>query len=123
SYTIAAGNFGWLNVIMAHCDQYLDNHPDAEAGQILLDLSQSVPRFKDSLIDISQLDYIDSSSVHQPLLKKALLRQLPVPKQDYTEQEQQVLLSAKNLQGIPLFKEFIAIPLTKSDLGFYLVSN
>ncbi|WGG46472.1 hypothetical protein [Rossellomorea sp. DA94] len=123
SYTIAAGNFGWLNVIMAHCDQYLDNHPEAEAGQILLDLSQSLPRFKDSLIDISQLDYIDSSPVHQPLLKKALLRQLPVPKKEYTEQEQQVLLSAKNLQGIPLFKEFIAIPLTKSDLGFYLVSN
>ncbi|MEK4138300.1 hypothetical protein MHB75_09305 [Kurthia sp. FSL E2-0154] len=123
SYTIAAGNFGWLNVIMAHCDQYLNNHPDAEAGQILLDLSQSVPRFKDSLIDISQLDYIDSSPVYQLLLKKALLRQLPVPKQEYTEQEQQVLLSAKNLQGIPLFKEFITIPLTKSDLGFYLVSN
>lgn len=123
AYTIAAGNFGWLNVIMAHCDQYLENQPEAEAGQVLIDLSQSVPRFKDSLIDISQLDYIDSSPVHQPLIKKALLRQLPVPKQEYNELEEQVLLSAKNVQGIPLFKEFIAIPLTKNDLGFYLVSN
>ncbi|PFM92585.1 hypothetical protein COD05_06165 [Bacillus cereus] len=123
AYTVAAGNFGWFNVVMAHCDQYLDNHPDAEAGQVLLDLAHSVPRFKDSLIDISQLDYIDSKPIHQPLIKKALLRQLPVPKREYTEQEQQVLLSAKHIEGIPLFKEFIAIPLTKSDLGFYLVSN
>ncbi len=123
AYTIAAGNFGWFNVVMAHCDQYLDNYPDAEAGQVLLDLAQSVPRFKDSLIDISQLDYIDSSQVHQPLLKKALLRQLPVSKHKYTEQEQQILLSAKHIEGISLFKEFVAVRLTKNDLGFYLVSN
>src|SRR5699024_5025835 len=122
AYTIAAGNFGWLNVVMAHCNQYLENNPDAETGQILLDLATSVPRFKDSLIDISQLDYIDTNPVHKPLIKKALLRQLPVPREKYSEEEEQVLLSAKHIEGIPLFKEFIAIPLTKSDIGFHLVN-
>src|SRR5699024_8191339 len=67
AYTIAAGNFGWLNVVMAHCDQYLENNPDAETGQILLDLATSVPRIKNSLIDISQLDYIDINPIHKPL--------------------------------------------------------
>ncbi|WP_342556972.1 hypothetical protein [Lysinibacillus sp. FSL P4-0201] len=123
AYTIAAGNFGWLNVVMAHCDQYLDSQPDTDVGQILIDLANSVPRFKDSLIDISQLEYIDSDPVYQPLIKKALLRQLPVPKHTYSEQEQQVLLTAKHIEGIALFREFVAIPLTKNDLGFYLVNN
>lgn len=123
AYTIAAGNFGWLNVVMAHCDQYLDNNPNKETGEILLDLVQSIPRMKDSLIDISQLDYIDSDPVHKPLLKKALLRQLPTLAQEFTEQDQQVLLSSKDIEGIPLFKEFITIPLIKNELGMYLVSN
>lgn len=112
SYTIAAGNFGWLNVIMAHCDQYLNNHPDAEAGQILLDLSQSVPRFKDSLIDISQLDYIDSSPVYQLLLKKALLRQLPVPKQEIPNKSNKYYYQQK------IFKEFLYL---KNLLLFHLL--
>lgn len=70
AYTIAAGNFGWLNVIMAHCDQYLEKHPDKETGEILQDLAYSVPRFKESLIDHSQLDYINTKPAHIPFVKK-----------------------------------------------------
>jgi hypothetical protein len=123
AYTIAAGNFGWLNVIMAHCDQYLEQHPDRETGEILQDLAYSVPRFKESLIDHSQLDYIDTKPIHISFVKKALLRQLPYPKEGYSQEEQQILLSAKHIEGISLFNEFVALPLTKNDLGFYLVQN
>lgn len=123
AYTIAAGNFGWLNVIMAHCDQYLEQHPDKETGEILQDLAYSIPRFRESLIDHSQLDYIDTKPMHIPFVKKALLRQLPYPKDYYSAEEQQILLSAKHIEGIPLFKEFVALPLAKNDLGFYLVQN
>jgi len=125
AYTIAAGNFGWLNVIMAYCDQHLDEHTDAEAGEILEYLASAITRFKERLIDNSQFDYIssDTGRVHLPMIKRALLKQLPQPKVNYSEEQQSVLLSAKNIEGIGLFKEFQAISLTKSELGFHLVSN
>lgn len=125
AYTIAAGNFGWLNVIMAYCDQYLDDHADADAGEVLEDRANAITRFKERLIDNSQFDYIsaDTNRVQLPMIKRALLKQLPQPKDRYSEQQQQVLLSSKNIEGIGLFKEFVAIPLTKSELGFHLVSN
>ena len=125
AYTIAAGNFGWLNVIMAYCDQYLEDHAGADAGEILEDRSNAITRFKERLIDNSQFDYIsgDTASVHLPMIRRALLKQLPQPKDEYSEKQQQILMAAKNIEGIGLFKQFAAIPLTKSELGFHLVSN
>lgn len=125
AYTIAAGNFGWLNVIMAYCDQYLDEHPSADAGEVLEDRANAITRFKERLIDNSQFDYISGNvaKVHLPMIRRALLEQLPQAKDKYTQEQQQVFLAAKNIEGIGLFKEFAAIPLTKSDLGLHLVGN
>jgi len=125
AYTIAAGNFGWLNVMMAYCDQYLDEHPAADAGEILEDRANAITRFKERLIDNSQFDYIagNLAKVHLPMIRRALLMQLPQAKDKYTQEQQQILLTAKNIEGIGLFKEFVAMPLTKSDLGLHLVSN
>lgn len=125
AYTISAGNFGWLNVIMAYCDQYLDEHTEAEAGEILEYLSCAITRFKERLIDSSQFEYIsaDVSKVHLPMIKRALLKQLPQAKEKYTQEQQQILLGAKNIEGISLFKEFVAVSLMKSELGLHLVSN
>ncbi|GFZ93772.1 hypothetical protein GCM10008018_45240 [Paenibacillus marchantiophytorum] len=125
AYTIAAGNFGWLNVIMAYCDQYLDDHTDADAGEVLEDRSNAITRFKERLIDGSQFDYIsaDTSKVYLPMIKRALLKQLPQSKDNYNAEQQKILLSAKNIEGIGLFKEFATMPLTKSELGLHLVNN
>ncbi|MEH7370171.1 hypothetical protein V7156_11950, partial [Priestia megaterium] len=121
-YTIAGGNFGWLNVAMAYCDQYLDSQANASAGEVLESRLESVSRFKNHLIDDSQLYYIQSENTEAklPLIRRALLQQLPYSKESYSEDDQKVLLRAKNNDGIYLFKEFVAISLSHNELGYHL---
>jgi hypothetical protein len=120
AYTIAGGNFGWFNVIMANVDQYLQEHPGADTGEIFESLLRSSSRFQKSLIDKDAFDYIRCEDKYRPLVKTALLKQLPAKKDSYLDEERQALLLAKAEDGEKLFKEFYCVRISKDDLGAFL---
>ena len=120
AYTIAGGNFGWFNVIMAEVDFLLTGKPNMKTGELFEDLLNSSPRFYDNLIDKAAFDYIKCDGKFRHIIKNALLRQLPFNKTQYKEEELQALVDAKSSDGTKLFKEFSCIKLTKDDLGMYL---
>lgn len=120
AYTIAGGNFGWFNVIMAEVDFLLNGKPDMKTGEIFEDLLNSSPRFYDNLIDKAAFDYIKCDEKYRHIIKNTLLRQLPFNKTQYNGQELQALLDAKTSDGTKLFKEFSCVKLTKDSLGIYL---
>lgn len=122
AYTIAGGNFGWFNVIMANVDQYLKDKPNGDTGEIFESLLNSTSRFKMSLIDKDAFEYIRCEEKYRKLIKTALLKQLPVTKNCYTSEEIEVLLNAKAENGEKLFKEFNNLRITKDDIGSYLNS-
>lgn len=122
AYTIAGGNFGWFNVIMANVDQYLNDKPDGDTGEIFESLLNTSSRFKMSLIDKEAFEYIRCEEKYLKLIKTALLTQLPLKKSSYTSEEIDVLLSAKAENGEKLFKEFYNLRIAKDDIGSYLNS-
>ena len=119
AYTIAGGNFGWFNVLMAYCDQYLLENPGADAGEILEDRMASITRIKEKLIDGSQFDYISigEADARMPTIRRALLQQLPQPKRDFDAETLRTLMEAQQLDGTPLFRDFYAAKLEKNRLG------
>lgn len=122
AYTIAGGNFGWFNVIMASVDQYLKDNPNGDIGEIFESLLKTSSRFQNSLIDKYAFEYIKCEEKHRKLIKSALLKQLPQKKSLYTSEEVAVLLNAKAENGERLFKEFYNVRITKDDIGSYLNS-
>jgi hypothetical protein len=124
-YTIAGGNFGWMNVAMAYCDQYLAENPQADTGEILEDRVVGITRFRDKLIDISQFQYISIAATdpNQNIIRRALLRQLPYPLSSYDSSVQQILTAVKQVDGTPLFEEFVAVELKKAEIGMFLTQN
>ncbi len=122
AYTIAGGNFGWFNVIMANVEQYLKDKPNGDTGEIFESLLNTSSRFKMSLIDKDAFDYIKCEEKYRKLIKTALLTQLPLQKSSYTSAEIDVLLNAKAENGEKLFKEFYNLRITKDDIGSYLNS-
>lgn len=122
AYTIAGGNFGWFNVIMANVDQYLNDKPNADTGEIFESLLNTSSRFKTSLIDKEAFEYIKCEERYRHLIKTALLKQLPAKKSNYLEEEISVLLNAKAENDEKLFKEFYCVRISKDDIGSYLNS-
>jgi len=122
AYTIAGGNFGWFNVIMASVDQYLKDKPNGDTGEIFESLLNSSSRFKMSLIDKDAFEYIKCEEKYRKLIKTSLLTQLPLQKSLYTSEELEVLSYAKAENGEKLFKEFNNLRITKDDIGSYLNS-
>lgn len=120
AYTIAGGNFGWLNVIMAEVDHLMAGNPNAGTGEVLEDLLNTSSRFQNSLIDKAAFDYINCKEKYRHLIKSALLMQLPVKKSKYSEDELEGMLEAKASDGTKLFKEFYSVKLKKDALGEYL---
>ncbi|MDD2211690.1 MAG: hypothetical protein PHV56_01740 [Clostridia bacterium] len=125
AYTIAGGNFGWMNVLMSYCDQYLDENPDASAGETLEDRAVSVSRIKDRLIDNSQFQYLSVAATDPklPAIKRLLFEQLPKQLTEFSSEMQKLQRDTRLIDGTPLFREFISLPLNKSDIGMYLNSN
>lgn len=122
AYTIAGGNFGWFNVIMASVDQYLKDNANGDIEEIFESLLKTSSRFQNSLIDKYAFEYIKCEERHRKLIKSALLKQLPQEKSLYTSEEVAVLLKAKAENGERLFKEFYNVRITKDDIGSYLNS-
>ncbi|AKC62817.1 hypothetical protein [Clostridium sporogenes] len=122
AYTIAGGNFGWFNVIMANVDQYLNDKSDGDTGEIFESLLNTSSRFKMSLIDKDAFEYIRCEEKYRKLIKTALLTQLPLKKSTYTSEKIDVLLDAKAENGEKLFKEFYNLRIAKDDIGSYLNS-
>lgn len=120
AYTIAGGNFGWLNVIMAEVDQRIAGKSNIETGEVLEDLLNTSSRFQNGLIDKAAFDYINCKEKYRHIIKNALLMQLPVGKAKYTEDELEGMLEAKASDGTKLFKEFYPVKLKKDTLGEYL---
>ena len=122
AYTIAGGNFGWLNVIMAELDHLISGKPDIKTGEALEDLLRTSSRFQNSLIDKAAFDYINCKEKYRHIIKNALLMQLPITKTNYTEDELEGMVEAKASDGTRLFKDFYLIKLKKDGLGEYLHS-
>lgn len=122
AYTIAGGNFGWLNVIMAEVDHLIAGKPDMETGEALEDLLKTSSRFQNSLIDKAAFDYINCKEKYRHIIKNALLMQLPIKKSKYTEEQLEGMLEAKSSDGTKLFKDFYLVKLKKDILGEYLHS-
>ena len=122
AYTIAGGNFGWFNVIMAEVDHLIAGKQEVKTGEVLEDLLNTSSRFQNSLIDKAAFDYINCKEKYRPFIKNALLMQLPTSKSVYTEEQIEGMLQAKASDGTKLFKEFYAIKLKKDALGEYLHS-
>jgi hypothetical protein len=122
AYTIAGGNFGWFNVIMAEVDHRMAGNQDLKTGEVLEDLLNTSSRFQNSLIDKAAFDYISCKEKFRPLIKNALIRQLPNGKSGYTEEQLEGMLQAKASDGTKLFKEFFVVKLKKDVLGEYLHS-
>jgi len=117
AYTIAGGNFGWLNVIMAEVDYRIAGKKDVETGEVLEDLLNTSSRFQNSLIDKAAFDYISCKEKYRPIIKSALLMQLPVRKSKYEEDQIEAMMQAKASDGTKLFKEFYVVKLKKDSLG------
>ncbi|HCW03796.1 MAG TPA: hypothetical protein DGK91_04195, partial [Clostridium sp.] len=117
AYTIAGGNFGWLNVIMAEVDYRIAGKKDVETGEVLEDLLNTSSRFQNSLIDKAAFDYISCKEKYRPIIKNALLMQLPVRKSKYEEDQIEAMMQAKASDGTKLFKEFYVVKLKKDSLG------
>lgn len=122
AYTIAGGNFGWLNVIMAEVDHLIAGKPEMETGEALEDLLKTSSRFQNSLIDKAAFDYINCKEKYRHIIKNGLLMQLPIIKSKYTEEELEGMFEAKASDGTKLFKDFYLLKLKKDGLGEYLHS-
>ena len=122
AYTIAGGNFGWFNVIMAEVDYNIAGKATPETGEVLEDLLNSSSRFQNSLIDKAAFDYIKCQEKYRHIIKNALLRQLPMNKSEYTQDESKAMMEAKASDGTKLFKEFNCVKLRKDSVGEYLHS-
>ncbi|KAJ51228.1 hypothetical protein BD780_003484 [Clostridium tetanomorphum] len=122
AYTIAGGNFGWFNVIMASVDEYLKNNSSSDVGEIFESLIKSSSRFQKKLIDKDSFEYIKCDDQYRHIIKNALLRQLPVVKFQYADTELKALLDSRAEDGEKLFKEFFIVKLRKDDLASFLVS-
>ncbi|UZQ52409.1 hypothetical protein [Clostridium kluyveri] len=122
AYTIAGGNFGWFNVIMAEVDYCIAGKKEIKTGEILEDLLNTSARFQNSLIDKAAFDYISCKEKYRPIIKNALLMQLPIVKSNYTEEQLEGMIQAKSSDGTILFKEFYVVKLKKDALGEYLHS-
>ncbi|PGD70271.1 hypothetical protein [Bacillus wiedmannii] len=120
AYTIAGGNFGWFNVIMAEVDHRMTGKQDMKTGEVLEDLLNTSSRFQNSLIDKAAFDYISCKEKYRPIIKNALLMQLPIGKSVYTQEQLEGMLQAKASDGTKLFKEFFVVKLKKDALGKYL---
>ncbi|MUL33945.1 hypothetical protein [Priestia megaterium] len=120
AYTIAGGNFGWFNVIMAEVNHRMAGNPNMKTGEILEDLLNTSSRFQNSLIDKAAFNYISCKEKYRSIVKTALLMQLPIEKSVYTEEQLEGMLQAKASDGAKLFKEFFAVKLKKDALGEYL---
>lgn len=120
AYTIAGGNFGWFNVIMAEVDYRIAGRTDVETGEILEDLLNTSSRFQNNLIDKAAFDYIRCQEEYRHVIKNALLKQLPLNKSNYKQDELQAMLEARAADGTKLFKEFYCVKLKKDDIGEYL---
>lgn len=125
AYTIAGGNFGWMNVLMAYCDQYLDEQPGASTGEVLEDRAVAVSRIKDRLIDNSQFQYLSVAATDPklPEIKRLLFGQLPRVLTEFSPEMQQLQRTTRQSDGTPVFREFISLPLNKNDIGMYLNRN
>ncbi|MFW6028741.1 MAG: hypothetical protein ACOCRO_00660 [Halanaerobiales bacterium] len=122
AYTIAGGNFGWFNVIMAHVDQYLQNNGNANTAEIFKYCLNSVSRF-DKLLDKSSLEVINVNEQYRPLVEEHLLLQLPKSLTDISDSELRALQSAKTELGDLVFKRFKLVELNKPEIANYLVQQ
>ena len=62
-------------------------------------------------------DYISCKEKYRPIIKNALLMQLPVRKSKYEEDQIEAMMQAKASDGTKLFKEFYVVKLKKDSLG------
>src|SRR5690606_5520038 len=93
---------------------------DVKTGEILEDLLNTSSRFQNGLIDKAAFDYISCKEKFRPLIKNALLKQLPIEKSSYSEEQLEGMKQAKASDGTKLFKEIFAVKLKKEALGEYL---
>jgi hypothetical protein len=103
AYTMSAGNFGWFNVVMANVDNLLEQRrirgEDAPKtlGDLFQDLVNVSNRIREYVLDHNAIDVLKlENRDHLQMTRELLYGQLPVPLDQYNEEQRQVLLNGRN---------------------------
>ena len=123
AYAIAGGNFGWFNVIMANVDDQLSSGSSSDTGFVFENILKSSSRFQTSLIDKACFEYIQCDNRFKQDIKHALLSQIPIKGNLYSQEQVKAMLEAKAEDGEKLFKEFYCVKILKEDLASFMVKQ
>lgn len=97
AYSMASGNFGWFNVIMANVETKLQElGGGVSLGRLFSETARASARISDYVLDVKALDHLTLPATFKPQGAEFLFGQLPRPIAAWPEAVRKSLSEARN---------------------------